>query len=241
MKIFLVSVTKNDEPIDIDLNKIKVTMTSTIETKKLPIVKLKRWTKEEIENYTKIQRPILQVSKKTAQNETIMNTKRKSDSEFGYMTHAKVRKLYKDMALPKSVAEPVSKRMNEKADVEIHEKRNTNFLSASRKKPIIKLNRLTKIDIASQMKQIDEKKINKQRNNEASEVQKSPIREQQPIIENSGKNDFEMNEVDENSNNSINTVARFQFSPNEIVWAKIRGSPHWPAKVISIIPSRKTT
>lgn len=30
-----------------------------------------------------------------------------------------------------------------------------------------------------------------------------------------------------------NIVAKFQYSINEIVWTKIRGFPHWPAKVIA--------
>lgn len=37
---------------------------------------------------------------------------------------------------------------------------------------------------------------------------------------------------------SSQTVTKFEFSIGEIVWAKIRGWPHWPAKIIAIEPKR---
>lgn len=38
--------------------------------------------------------------------------------------------------------------------------------------------------------------------------------------------------------NEIMTVAVEPFSINEVVWGKIRGSPHWPAKIIQYHPRR---
>lgn len=40
------------------------------------------------------------------------------------------------------------------------------------------------------------------------------------------------------STSTVNTVAKIEFKVGEIVWARIKGYPHWPAKVTSF-PSAK--
>lgn len=37
------------------------------------------------------------------------------------------------------------------------------------------------------------------------------------------------------------TIAILDFKVGDIVWAKLRGSPPWPAKILNIIPSRNST
>lgn len=46
------------------------------------------------------------------------------------------------------------------------------------------------------------------------------------------------NEVQIESSSSESTIARIDFKVNEVVWAKIKGSVHWPAKIKSF-PSSK--
>lgn len=35
------------------------------------------------------------------------------------------------------------------------------------------------------------------------------------------------------------TIARIEFRVGEVVWAKIKGSPHWPAKILTLHSNRR--
>lgn len=118
------AVDEDDEPIDFDIKKIRVTVTtSTSKLKKSnPIVKLNRLTKEEILKHTKIQTydskrktkpnddetPYITRSK--VQKEKLIESgessslvhKRKSDTAAANLTHSKKQKLSNSTGLPKS-------------------------------------------------------------------------------------------------------------------------------------------
>lgn len=49
----------------------------------------------------------------------------------------------------------------------------------------------------------------------------------------------ETNEMIGTTNERNNTqIARIQFREGDVIWAKIRGSPHWPAKIEEILHGR---
>lgn len=190
VKVYVSIVDDDDNQIDFDTKKIKVTVTTSFPkiNKYSPVVKLKRLTEQEISEYTKIR-----TDRKSSYNQNVPVTlnmpggiltrskkqkfiesggiipvyestlKRKSDFEKTLIPHPKKQKLSNDKGLPKSEIIPIA-------------------------------------------------------SNEQSKFEASKRMETQQIPN--------------------TTVAVMPFKINEIVWGKIRGWPHWPAR-ITVLEGRR--
>lgn len=231
----MVSVTKDDVPIEFDVRRIKVTVKEHIETDEFPIVKLKQMTKAEIEKFLGI-----------TQNETKINLKRKNDSPIIYMTRSKLRKLSEDMELSSSVTVPVSKNFN--ANVKLTKSEIAkNKKSSEITQNVMKINMKRKSDFPMVFETRSKlRKLSEDMEQPPSVAVPGSESEIAKYTEISVARQKDIGKAErphsENSSNSCNTnVAKFQFSLNEIIWGKIRGSAHWPAKVINIKPIRNTT
>lgn len=67
------------------------------------------------------------------------------------------------------------------------------------------------------------------------EARVDPLANIQADDRSSNDNCFKTHEARSRKNAAkSNAVAVMQFTPNEVVWAKLRGHPHWPAKIVTI-------
>lgn len=260
VKVFLVSVTKDDQPVDFDLGRIKVSVQPPFiaQSGKYPIVKLTRLTRSEILKHTQdkldAQQPI-KISKKRERNNDV-NSSDKTKSKKQQITNV-TEKQYSEIG--KTQEKPT-------IDVE-HNLKRKNEIELSIERPLTR-SKTQKFDK-------EQPKANEKTNSEINQVisKKSNTKAKVPKVSAKRKSDIEVDRMTRSKKQKIyelpmseivsmeddnseqlnlenktqkqipkgqygNTLAKLEFDENEIVWGKLRGFPHWPAVVRRIVPSR---
>lgn len=196
-----VTVKLDNEPIDFDMDRVTVTVTS-------PIVCLKRLTNAEISRYV---------------DGSQISLKRKSDVSTQMMTRAKKQKISTVLQnVNASNVEPHKQTSNEM----IHDsnKHHTNETKSNKEK--------TSDPVPSYALRTMVSKRPSQRT--STHIQTNLENRQHSSIER--RKCGILNEETDGASTFAKdrTVALPDFSVDDIVWAKLRGSPHWPARIVAI-------
>lgn len=200
------------EEINFDTNRIKVTVTSSfeqMENNKYPIVKLKRLTISEIESNTskRIERikPIRKIM-------TRSKTRQMNENNHGsscLKRNSDVPTCYLTFPKKQKLTKDMKLPPTEIVSVENFENKNQFARTSCKRRGDVPAHSLTqqkkqKISKDKKMPPTSTVRVNEEKSN--SEI---------PRIENSA-------------------VAVPDLAINEVVWAKIKGANHWPAKILSI-------
>lgn len=188
---------EDEQPIDSDLNRIKVTVTESYDsyTNRFPVVRLKRLSKHTIAKHTQNIIPKSTDGSTTTHNhkndETEVKEKR-TIPQHSYTTRAR-KQCSSDDSKNGTKNEP-------KLELKRKSDRESAKLTISKKQKVAKGNGLPQtVEITDHANEICEQATNT------------------------------LTELNEN-----NVVVALDYSLNEVVWGKIRGWPHWPARITSI-------
>lgn len=242
VKVFLRSIEKDGKRIEFDPNKITVSVSGPIQYD--PVIKLHRWTKDEIFEYTqkssnritvsasspiqydpiiKLQRltkaEIFKYTQKTSKNEAEISVARDEnwnleDSSVHTFPNAKPSKQIgsKGQFSDKTNGQKKTKR---KSVVVIDD---INTRSKKRKiESIMPQKERLPCTLVKMTRPFGKQNLNEKKNmvceskDENHQMFKMPRIEQPP---------------------PTHTVSKLQFTIGETVWAKIKGSPHWPARIV---------
>lgn len=221
VKIYITSVTKNNEVIDFDSNKISASVSCV--DPNYPIVKIKKLTAIEIDEHTHSKR---HNSKKSTKHEIASASERES----GMVTRAKKKELNE----PKKV-------MHKQARVHYaYSKRNlsdecSSESTISNKIPQIRPH-LGSIEKSSTSKRKSDTvyltRAKKRKLDEAT-VHLLPVMNEQLDHEPKKVMNKQSDPEPLQAESKANVVAEL-YNINEVVWAKIKGSVPWPARITSI-------
>lgn len=184
---------EEDELISFDVSKIKVTVTSSMDIDRFPVVRIKRLSQLDISKYTQLKENI--TSESADSSITKHNLKNKT-------THIKQNKA------------AYIKQNNE----------NTYLTRSKTKGSVGNLKR--KSDLI-----LTEMKNSKKQKKTDDEL---PISEMKPSEKQKISEASQLDEKQNSKTKECNIVANLLYSIDEVVWGKIRGWPHWPARVTSI-------
>lgn len=236
----------DNKPINFDVNRIKVTVAGPIETSKYPLVRLKRLTRSEIAELTNIridssEENIAQKSKISH----IITSKRKSEVTFERMTRSKKQKQFEGMSLPTSGSAVFEYTCTDKKP---QTKRKSNIESSeltAAKKPKnseMGLPRTECIQLKVIEKQISTARTMALRSSTVAQSKfYKPTEKETAVKENVAIETVAKEAAAEKSKISeiglpirSTTLALNDFCMNEVVWGKLKGWPHWPARVTAI-------
>lgn len=197
--------------------------------KRFLIVSLKRLTNDEILQSSKSS---VKVSSKMKASKVLSSTatKRKPESNAeGYMTRSKKSKTMTSSSNPISYAQKSSSKSSTRT------KSNTGARESTSAYSIPSIDKAISSGYATRSKRATMVSSNESTQKSSS----NPVSCTQKLSSKSSTTTKEPITVD-SLPTSANTIALLPFQTGEIVWGKINGWPHWPAKITKIIlPTRK--